>query len=97
MKVVISGPSGLEKTEFTEKLKENICRDKDDDEILALARSLSVDYIVTGDKDLLVLKKFESIPIITPRDFWQIARSEITNHAPDNSQSPQPQLEDSKI
>lgn len=59
-----------------EKLKENICRDKDDDEILALAKSISADYIVTGDKDLLVLKTFESIPIIKPRDFWQIARSE---------------------
>ena len=80
-----------------EKLKENICRDKDDDEILALAKSISADYIVTGDKDLLVLKNFEFIPIITPRDFWQIARNEVTNRSSDNSQSPQSQLKDSKI
>ena len=59
-----------------EKLKENICRDRDDDEILALAKSIPANYIVTGDKDLLALKNFESIPIINPRDFWQIARSE---------------------
>ena len=46
---------------------------------------------------LLVLKKFESIPIITPRDFWQIARSEVTNQSPDDFQPSQSQIEDSKI
>ena len=57
-----------------EKLTENICRDEDDDEILALAHHTSIDYIITGDKVLLVLEKFGKIPIVTPRDFWQIAR-----------------------
>ncbi|MCK4765969.1 MAG: putative toxin-antitoxin system toxin component, PIN family [Candidatus Aminicenantes bacterium] len=60
---------------FYEKLEENICRDKDDDEILALAQSENVDYIISGDKDLLVLEEFDSIPIVSPRDFWQIVRN----------------------
>jgi len=29
----------------------------------------AADCIVTGDKDLLVLKRFRSVPILTPRDF----------------------------
>ncbi|MCP5107637.1 MAG: putative toxin-antitoxin system toxin component, PIN family [bacterium] len=59
-----------------EKLENPICRDKDDDEILALARSTKADYIITGDKDLQVLKNFDSIPIVSPREFWDIARKE---------------------
>jgi predicted nucleic acid-binding protein len=27
--------------------------------------------LVTGDQDLLVLKRFESARIITPRQFWE--------------------------
>jgi uncharacterized protein len=56
------------------KLDKRICRDADDDNILALARDGDVDYIITGDKDLLVLKEFESVPIIDPRGFWDILR-----------------------
>jgi uncharacterized protein len=63
-------------TQCYEKLKENICRDKDDDEILALAQSASADYIITGDKDLLVLNTFNSIPIVSPWEFWQIVKGE---------------------
>ncbi len=57
-------------------LENSICRDKDDDEILALARSFGVDYIITGDQDLLVLGSYQSIPIVSPRDFWNIIRKE---------------------
>lgn len=62
-------------TQKYEKLKGNICRDKDDDEILALAQSASADYIITGDKDLLVLETFNSIPIVSPWEFWQIVKT----------------------
>ena len=41
------------------------CRDSDDIKILGLAVAANADYIVTGDKDLLVLKKFRNIPILT--------------------------------
>ncbi len=56
------------------KLDKRICRDADDDNILALARDGGVDYIITGDKDLLVLEEFESVPIVDPRGFWDILR-----------------------
>jgi uncharacterized protein len=39
-------------------------RDPDDLHVLACAVGAEADAIVTGDKDLLVLKSFEGIPII---------------------------------
>jgi len=46
-----------------------VCRDPDDDNILAAAVSGKCDCIITGDKDLLVLKEYEGIDIFSPRDF----------------------------
>jgi uncharacterized protein len=46
-----------------------VCRDPDDDKILACARDAHADYIVTGDVDLLVLRRYDAIPILAPRDF----------------------------
>jgi putative PIN family toxin of toxin-antitoxin system len=51
------------------KLPADACRDPKDIPILGLALAAGADCIVTGDTDLLVLKKFRSIPILTPRDF----------------------------
>jgi putative PIN family toxin of toxin-antitoxin system len=44
-----------------------ICRDPDDDHVLALALTALVDLIVSGDKDLLEINSFQ-IPILTPAD-----------------------------
>ena len=52
------------------------CRDPDDVKILGLAVAANADYIVTGDKDLLVLKKFQGVPIVTPRLFSDIIHGE---------------------
>ena len=49
-------------------LPKRVCRDADHDRILAAALAARADAIVTGDADLLVLKRFESIAIINPRD-----------------------------
>lgn len=49
-----------------------ICRDSDDDLILACARDAVADYIVTGDEDLLVLKNYEWIRIVNPREFEKL-------------------------
>jgi len=51
------------------KLDSPICRDPDDDNILAAALSAHCDCIITGDKDLLVLKAYEGIDIFSPRHF----------------------------
>ena len=52
-----------------EPLPKPICRDEDDDAVLALARSSGAACLVTGDDDLLVLGAIEGIPIISPRAF----------------------------
>ena len=62
------------------RLNERICRDADDDNILALANDNQVDYIITGDSDLLVLKKFDPAPIINPREFWAIIKKKGKSH-----------------
>ena len=46
----------------------NICRDPNDDMMIACAIDATADYIVTGDEDLLILKKYKDI-IINPRNF----------------------------
>lgn len=49
-----------------------ICRDSDDDLILACARDAVAEYVVTGDEDLLVLKNYEGITIVSPREFEKL-------------------------
>jgi len=56
-------------------LASDVCRDPDDIKILGLAIASNSDYIVTGDKDLLVLKSFQGIPILNPRSFSDILHS----------------------
>lgn len=51
------------------ELPTNVCRDPKDVPVLGLGLAAEADCIVTGDKDLLILKKFKSIPILTPRAF----------------------------
>jgi putative PIN family toxin of toxin-antitoxin system len=45
------------------------CRDRDDDNVVACAVAAGAAYLVTGDKDLLALKKYQGVAIITPREF----------------------------
>lgn len=49
-----------------------ICRDPKDNFLLALAKDSEADYLITGDKDLLEIKQFESTKIITFSDFVEI-------------------------
>jgi putative PIN family toxin of toxin-antitoxin system len=57
-------------------LAEDVCRDPDDIKVLGLAVASNADYIVTGDKDLLILKSFQNIPILTPRSFSDVLHGE---------------------
>jgi len=59
-------------------LEKRVCSDIKDDNILALAQGSKSDYIVTGDKDLLVLNKFGQTIILNPRQLWQEISSNST-------------------
>ena len=60
--------------EFVEPqpLPARVCRDKSDDIVLATALAGKADVIVTGDDDLLVLKRFRGIRIVSPRQFLEL-------------------------
>lgn len=51
-----------------QQLAAPVCRDEEDDWILATALAARAGAIVTDDKDLLALKRYEGIPILTPRE-----------------------------
>lgn len=46
-----------------------ICRDEKDNFLLNLSVDSKADYLITGDKDLLVLEKIEGTKIMTFTDF----------------------------
>ena len=49
----------------------SLCRDEKDNYLLALAKDSQADFLITGDKDLLVLQQFESTKIVTYQQFSQ--------------------------
>ena len=53
-----------------------VTRDPKDDAVMACAKEGEADYIVSGDRDLLVLGEYEGIRIVTPRRFVEILESE---------------------
>ena len=46
--------------------------DSDDDMILRCSKSINADYIVSGDRHLLKLKKFQNTKIVLPKEFMDI-------------------------
>lgn len=48
---------------------QNACRDPKDNMVLECAVLANAEIIVSGDKDLLDLKQFEQISILTPRQY----------------------------
>ena len=48
-----------------------ICRDPDDNKFLGCAKDSQALYIVSGDKDLLVIEEYENIQIMTAKDFYE--------------------------
>lgn len=45
-------------------------RDPNDQMVLSTALTGNADYLITGDKDMLVLKAVKKTVILSPRDFW---------------------------
>jgi uncharacterized protein len=50
------------------------CRDPDDLMVLGTAVAARADVIVTGDRDLLDLKRFQQIDIVSPRAMYERLR-----------------------
>ena len=50
----------------------SICRDPDDDKFLNCAIDAKALYVVSGDEDLLVLKNYNDIKIITAKQFCEL-------------------------
>ncbi|MGB3452770.1 MAG: putative toxin-antitoxin system toxin component, PIN family [Moheibacter sp.] len=58
--------------EFVEVVSEvNACRDEKDNFLLSLSKDSIADYLITGDNDLLELKKYENTKIITITEFMR--------------------------
>ena len=59
---------------------QGVCRDSDDDKILECAVLGNVDFIISGDGDLLSLKEFQRIPIIMASEY--IDKIEASGRSP---------------
>ena len=61
----------IKKSKIVEpKTKINIIKDDPgDNKVLECAKAGNVDYLISNDKHMLKLKKFENISILTPADF----------------------------
>ncbi len=53
----------------------DLCRDKDDNNVLSVAVKNNAIYLITGDDDLLNLGQVENTQILSPRDFLDKQRS----------------------
>ena len=52
-------------------LPANVCSDSEDVPVLGTSVAAGASVLVTADKDLLALGKFQGITIIKPGDFWK--------------------------
>ena len=61
-------------------LEQPVCRDSDDDVVLATALAGECAAIITGDEDLLTLDTFRSIRVLAPSAFWkwECERGDVT-------------------
>lgn len=49
-----------------------VCRDPDDDKFLDVSLAAKAIYLVTGDQDLLSLKRYQNVRILKPAEFLAI-------------------------
>ena len=50
----------------------SVCRDPDDDKFINCAIDAKAIYIVSGDKDLLTIREYNDIQILTAREFFDL-------------------------
>jgi putative PIN family toxin of toxin-antitoxin system len=49
-----------------------VCRDSSDDKYIECALAAGADYVISGDRDLLVLKEYCGVKIVNARDYLDI-------------------------
>jgi uncharacterized protein len=57
-------------------LVSDVCRNPDDDNIISLGLAAKTEYIVTGDKDLLALRQYETLHLVSTREFSAVLRNQ---------------------
>ncbi len=76
--IVDNAISSLKQASIEAKPEHNMkfpIQDKDDILILSCAIQGKADIFVTGDKELLKLKKGDNMKIVSPREFWNVLKS----------------------
>ncbi len=53
-------------------IKINVCRDPKDNQFLELGIGARIDFLVSGDQDLLSLKKVKGLKIVTPKQLLNL-------------------------
>jgi len=56
-------------------IPQEVCKDPADARILALTQKSGAAYLITGDKELLSIRKFGSSKILSPRQFWETVKN----------------------
>lgn len=64
--------NSISKQVIGSKLKITVCRDEKDNKFLECAMHAKADFIVSGDKDLLVLNEYKGIKIVRTKDILGI-------------------------
>lgn len=66
----------IERSDVTagRQLLQVVGRDEEDDKFLACGFEAKADYIVTGDRDLLIVKEYMGTKIVTPREFLRVLK-----------------------
>ena len=54
------------------KPRPHICRDPDDDFLLGCAAAGGVNYLISGDRDLLSLGSFQGVVLLTAREYLSL-------------------------
>jgi hypothetical protein len=55
-------------------VSKDACRDPKDLYLLGISNSMSANFLVTVDKDLLECKRYGTTEVVTPRQFWENCR-----------------------
>lgn len=54
----------------------DVCRDPDDNKFISCAIDGQCYYIVSGDKDLLTLKEYNDVKIVTVAEFFELLKAQ---------------------